>query len=231
MPEFTKPHHRTIAQILRSLDAGILAQARCFFGGGTHLAMTFGEYRESRDIDFLCSHRTGFRMLREQVTERSLGEILRSPVELAREVRADRDGIRTFFDIDGIPIKFRVLFEARIDLAGDLDRRLAVPSLSIECAIAEKLLANADRGSDDSTLSRDVIDLAFVTTHSGSSKLRAGLDIAEQVYGAAVRRYLQKALDAFRDDRRRASACIKSLGIADTTTLRKGLRLLRAMAA
>jgi len=34
------------------------------------LAMTLGEYRESRDIDFLCSSREGFRSLRETVTDR-----------------------------------------------------------------------------------------------------------------------------------------------------------------
>ena len=52
------------------MDAGFLARAECYFGGGTMLAMTLGEYRESRDIDFLCSSREGFRSLRETVTDR-----------------------------------------------------------------------------------------------------------------------------------------------------------------
>jgi hypothetical protein len=231
MRKFVRTHHRIIAGVLRSLNAELLTEAQCFFGGGTQLAMTFGEYRESRDIDFLCSSRMGFRMLREQVTQQSLGDVLRHPLTLAREVRADRDGIRTFFDTGGARIKFEILLEARIDLAGELDRKLAVPTLSIECAIAEKLLANADRSMDDSTLSRDLVDLAFVVVHAGKPKLRLGMAIAEHVYGAAVQRYLRLALDAFRDNRKRANACIKSLAIEDTATLRKGLRILRSSVA
>jgi hypothetical protein len=55
MPEFRRTHHRAIARVLRAMDAEFLARAGCFFGGGTQLAMTLGEYRESRDIDFLRS--------------------------------------------------------------------------------------------------------------------------------------------------------------------------------
>lgn len=212
------------------MNADLLQRASCYFGGGTQLAMTLGEYRESRDIDFLCSDRMGFRALREQVTEQSLGGILREPLPLAREVRADRDGIRTFFDIDGARVKFEILLEARIDLDGALDRRLAVPTLRLEHAMAEKLLANADRGLDDSTLSRDLVDLAFAIVHGGRPAFRAGLAIAEQAYGAAVLRCLHAVLDAFQSNRARASACVQSLGVDDTSTLRKGLRALRAAA-
>ncbi len=73
------------------MDAGFLARAGCFFGGGTQLAMALGEYRESRDIDFLCSGRDGVRALRETVTDRSLGGVLRRELELLREVRTDRE--------------------------------------------------------------------------------------------------------------------------------------------
>jgi hypothetical protein len=56
-----------------------------------------------------------------------------------------------------------------------------------------------------------------------------GLGVAERAYGAAVRRYLGSALELFRANRSRATACIKSLAVDDTTTLRKGLRVLRAL--
>jgi hypothetical protein len=229
MPEFVRPHHRAVARVLRSLNAELLVRAECFFGGGTQLAMMLGEYRESRDIDFLCSDRNGFRILRETITEQSLGDVLSRPLKLAREVRADRDGIRTFFDTGSMRIKFEILVEARIDLAGALDRRLAVPSLSLECAIAEKLLANADRGLDEAMLFRDLVDLAFAAVHAGRPKLREGLAIAERAYGSAVERYLRLTLAAFRDNRARANACIKSLAIDDTATLRRGLRILRTV--
>jgi len=227
MPEFERPQHQNVLTALHCLDADFLNEARCFFGGGTHLAMTFGEYRESRDIDFLCSSREGFRLLREQVSQNSLGRIERQHLSLAREVRADRDGIRTFIDVNGARIKFEILLEARIDLAGELDPVLKVPVLGIECAIAEKLLANTDRGLDESTLSRDLVDLAFIILRVERAAFFAGMTMAEAVYGTAVRRYLGLALDAFRDNRVRADKCIDALAVTDRPTLRKGLRRLR----
>jgi len=212
------------------MDADFLAGASCYFGGGTQLAMSLGEYRESRDIDFLCSSRTGFRALREGVTNRSLGPVLRGKLGLVRDVRMDRDGIRTFFAVGDVRLKFEIIFESRIDLAGDFDRAFGVPVLRPAHAVAEKLLANADRGLDESTLARDLVDLAFAAACFERPTLDAGFGLAEEAYGTAIRRYLEQSLDAFRD-RRRAAACIKSLAVNDTATLRKGLRVLRARLA
>ena len=230
MPNFSRPHHRTIAGILKVLNAEFLSQAACCFGGGTHLAMSFGEYRESRHIDFLCSSRAGFRLLREDVSDRSLGRVLRRTLPLVREVRGDRDSIRTFIAADDLRIKFEILLEARIDLAGATDPKFPVAVLTTEHAIAEKLLANADRGLDDSTLSRDLIDLAFVAMHVDKHRLKTGLVIAEQAYGSSVRRLLKLGLDSFQN-RARASNCIEALAISDTISLRKGMRLLRGLLA
>jgi hypothetical protein len=52
------------------------------------------------------------------------------------------------------------------------------------------------------------------------------MEIAEQAYGTAVRRSLRLSLDGFKGNRRRANAHIRSLGVEDTQTLRKGLQLL-----
>ena len=226
MPRFRRPHHQAIDELLHGLNADLLARAACYFGGGTQLALTMGEYRESRDIDFLCSSRTGYRLLREQVTSHSLGDILASEHQLAREVRADRDGIRTFIVVGETKIKFEILLEARIELGGEVEPRLAVPMLSRPHAIAEKLLANTDRGLDESTLSRDLIDLAFVATHASRSELDLGLSIAEQAYGQAIREHLRLTLASFQQRSAHAKRCIEVLGISDTTTLRKGLRAL-----
>ena len=226
MPEYRRPHHRLVSRALKSMDASFLVRTECYFGGGTLLAMTLGEYRESRDIDFLCSSRVGFRSLRETVTDRSLGAIFRQSVDLARDVRADRDGIRTFLNVGNVPIKFEIILEARIDLEGTIDKTLGIPTLSRECAIAEKFLANADRGLDESTLSRDLVDLAFIAAHAGRPPLEEGMEIAEQAYGTAIRRSLRSSLDSFKGNRGRANAHLRSLGVEDTQTLRKGLQLL-----
>lgn len=228
--EFRRPLHRAIARALRALDADFLARAGCFFGGGTQLAMSLGEYRESRDIDFLCSSRAGFRALREEVTNRSLGAVVRRELALARDIRTDRDGIRTFFAMGKVRLKFEIVFESRLDLAGGLDKVFGVPVLLPELAVAEKLLANADRGLDESTSARDLIDLAFAAAHFAKPVLDRGFALAEEVYGTAVRRYLAASLDAFRD-RKRAAACIAALAVDDTATLRRGLKTLRGRVA
>lgn len=62
---FERPHHQRVARILQALDGGALARHGCLFGGGTAVALRFGEYRESVDIDLLVSNHDGYRALRE----------------------------------------------------------------------------------------------------------------------------------------------------------------------
>ena len=73
--------------------------------------MELDEFRESVDIDFICSDRAGYRLLRNAVTRRSLGEILAGDYELVRDVRADMYGIRTFLRVDEEPVKFEIISE------------------------------------------------------------------------------------------------------------------------
>ena len=52
---FERPHHQRIAQVLRALDGPLLRENNCLFGGGTAIALRYGEYRESVDISiFWC---------------------------------------------------------------------------------------------------------------------------------------------------------------------------------
>lgn len=159
-----------------------------------------------------------------------LGAVFRRQLPLAREVRADRDGVRTFIETGDTRIKLEIVLEARIDLTGEVDTALGVPVLDVTSRIAEKLLANADRGLDRATRSRDLIDLAFVATHHGLDDLRAGLRVAETACGAAVRRELSAVLQRLSADRVHAADCVRSLGIEDTATLRRGLARLKRLA-
>ena len=65
---FERPHHRRIADILLSLDPMLLVSRGCLFGGGTAIALRWGEFRESVDIDFLVSDQAGYRELRQMLT-------------------------------------------------------------------------------------------------------------------------------------------------------------------
>jgi hypothetical protein len=229
MPEFRRPYHRAVADLLAGFDGDFLRRAECYFGGGTQIALALGEFRESRDIDFLCSSPKGYRLLRETVNERSLGALLKKPLRLAREVRADRYGIRTFLHTGADPVKCEIVFEGRIGLSGRADRMLGVPVLDLPCIVAEKFLANADRGLDSSAKSRDLVDLAFLAAAHGSSALEAGYRMAQAAYGKAVERQLARALGKFAQ-RNHSQEVLQALGIEDRETLRKGLRSLRAFA-
>jgi Nucleotidyl transferase AbiEii toxin, Type IV TA system len=223
---FRRPSHRKVADVLSRLDGPFLKGAGCYFGGGTRIVLELGEYRESRDIDFLCASREGYRQLRETISESSLGEIAPDTVRLAREVRGDQYGIRTWIDCGELKLKFEILREARIDLAAMKVPRIGVACLDHAHAFAEKLLANADRGLDASTLSRDAVDLAFMMSSWPVAPAVRGLEIARAAYGADVDRKLVSAVTRLREDRPWRARCIEGLGIEDTKTLAAGLTAL-----
>jgi Nucleotidyl transferase AbiEii toxin, Type IV TA system len=227
MPRWRRPFHRALDRVFAALDGEFLLGAECYFGGGTLVALQLDEFRESRDVDFLCSSSQGFRELRQTVSERSLGRILRSPLALAREVRTDRDGIRTFFSIGDLKVKFELILEARIGLKGHKDAKLGIPVLDLDCLVAEKFLANADRGLDESVKSRDLIDLAFLAARHGAKALAPGFQQAESAYGSVVQRQLRLTLARFEDGPKLARACGAALGIDDLSALRRGLVALR----
>lgn len=228
MFEPARPRHRTVIRALEALDAAFLARAQCWFGGGTRIVLELGEYRESADIDFLCSSRDGYRALRGTVSDRSLGDIGRTALGLAREVIADRYGIRTVLEIGAEKLKFEIILEGRIGLTGGPVDGLAVAALDAASCCAEKFLANADRWGDESALGRDVIDLAFMAAKWGREPLRAGLATATEAYGRAAasdaKRAATKMLD--RADWRRR--CAAALSLTDTRTLLSGLRMVAA---
>lgn len=224
---FKRAFHETVAAQLARLDASFLAECRCYFGGGTRIVLELDEYRESRDIDFLCADRDGYRELRETVSERSLGRIARAEVDLSREVRADMYGIRTRLGADDSALKFEIVRESRIGLTGARIRGIDVPSLSRSSSFAEKFLANADRGLDRSTLSRDAIDLAFMMESWVGDDASSGYALALEAYGADVPRKLGAALGLLKD-RSHRGRCVEGLAISDTATLAKGVRRLAA---
>ncbi len=200
---FERAHHQRIAHILGALDGDVLAQHACWFAGGTCIALKFGEYRESVDMDFLVSDAAGYRELRQLLTGiDGLRPITRQgamPLELIREVRADQYGIRTHVRMDGHAVKFEIVREARIALQspGPQDQVCGISTLTGLDLAASKLLANADRQADDGVFSRDVIDLAMMDLTV--PQLLAALEKAIEAYGASITRDLSKAIDRLQE--------------------------------
>ncbi|MFC5513676.1 nucleotidyl transferase AbiEii/AbiGii toxin family protein [Massilia jejuensis] len=209
---FERDHHNRIQTLLSALDTDFLAQNKCFFGGGTAIVLALNEYRESVDIDFLCASQEGYRELRNTIHDSSLGAIFSRPVELARDVRADRYGIRTFLRVDGVPVKFEIVSEGRIEIGGEMNPVTGVPTLTRADMYAEKLLANADRYRDKAVASRDIIDLAMMIGHWGEVPT-AAWDKVRQAYGASADRAFQGAIEMI-SDRAYLGQCLAKMHMA-----------------
>lgn len=197
---FERPHHNAIATILAALDEKVLAEAECYFGGGTAIVLALGEYRESVDIDFLCASQDGYRLLRQATFGGSLDGLLKpdAKVKALRDVRADQYGIRTQIGAGDARVKFEIVREGRIALSGVLDPILGVPILARSDMYCEKLLANADRYADRSVLNRDIIDLTMMMSRWGPVPDTAWSK-ATAAYGSTVEIAYEKAVLAIRD--------------------------------
>lgn len=113
-----RTHHRRIWTVLQCLNADLLRDKECYFGGGTAIALTHSEFRESRDIDFLVSDVSSYRDLRAMVKKlgpRSLFADTRA-VHLPDYFSNDEYGIHGWVMVDGQPIKFEIVHEGRISL-------------------------------------------------------------------------------------------------------------------
>lgn len=210
---FTRSHHQRIASILQAMDADFLNSIECFFGGGTAIAMLIDEYRTSVDIDFMVSNRAGYRTLRSSVFDHQLHQLFKpgQTPTLTREVRSDRDGVRTVLQLDGISIKFEIVLEGRITLDANQDI-CGVPTLSRNCLYAEKLLANADRGLDPAHQYKDIMDLIVMQLQWGPIPQQA-LTIARNAYGSSIDSSYRQAIATFAQDSYLLRPVFKSLDV------------------
>ncbi len=232
---FERPHHRRIATLLHALDADLLAASACWFGGGTAMALRYGEYRESVDIDFLVSETQGYRALRERLTGPAGVRSIARPgalLEASREVRADQYGIRTLLRTEGLDVKFEIVSERRIalEVPGPADRVCGIATLTPLDMAASKLLANSDRWGDDAVMNRDLIDLAMM--QPDATLFRQALAKATTAYGKSVVADLYKAIEALRARPQRIDRCMEALQIATVpkALLWKRIKALKSLA-
>jgi hypothetical protein len=214
---FTRPHHQRIAKVLELLDADLLKQHNCLFAGGTAIALGYGEYRESIDIDFLVSDLASYRYLRNSVREQGLPVLMKSTdagqLQMS-DIRSDQYGIRTRVFVEGKPIKFEIVLEGRIGLAkpGKKDSILGVASLTKLDMAASKLLANSDRGVDMGMHCRDVIDLAMLNL--SKSEFAEATTKSEAAYGEAILKDLAKVIDMLGEANGLLERCMKAMDVS-----------------
>ena len=220
---FERPHHRRIGAALEALDAGVLEANGCLFGGGTAMALRYGEYRESVDLDFLVSRVEGYRQLRQRLTGPDGLRAISRPghaLTQTREVRADQYGTRTMLQVDGVDIKFEIVLEGRIDLEapGPDDRQCGVATLTPLDMVTSKLLANSDRWRDDAVMSRDLIDLAMMAPPK--ALMTQAMVKAQGAYGDSVAADLARAVEDLRARPHRLDQCMKAMAM---TTVSKAV--------
>ena len=211
---FERRHHRHIEGVLRALNAPLLAGYAWYFGGGTAMALRYGEYRESVDIDFFVSHLEGYRALRQLLTGPDALQAIAKPntvLKTLREVRADQYGLRTIVQADESAIKFEIVLEGRIPLEppNAADAICGVATLTPLDMATSKLLANSDRWADDAVFSRDLIDLAMMKP--GKKLLRQAIIKGQNAYGHSITTDLAKARDQLMARPGRLERCMQML--------------------
>lgn len=219
---FTQDQHQKILAILGQLKASFLRDCQVYFGGGTLLALMYGEYRLSKDIDFLCASPAGYQQLRNALFQQQYQALFEDSAQLGlpREIQTNQYGIRFPVVIGDSTIRFEIIAEGRIPLAEpEQPPWCPVACLNSVDRIAEKLLANSDRWPDRSVFSRDLIDLAVVRLQQPIPP--AALAKAEAAY--AVIEPLKQAIAAFQQAPDYRDRCYGMLSITHPQPVIDGL--------
>lgn len=182
---YRREHYQKINHILEMLDADLLKKSKCYFGGGTAISLMLNEYRESVDIDFLCADQEGYKALREKIFDCGLKGLFTKDIEVGREIKSDQYGIRARILVDNVPIKFEIVKESRIELAGQEYPGIPVVCLTKNDLFSEKLLANDDRCLDKHSHSRDIIDLMMMQSVWGDMP-SSSIEKSIGAYGKSV---------------------------------------------
>ena len=221
---FRYPLHNQILRVLESIDRSFLDSCETYFGGGTMLVMAYGEYRLSRDIDFLCPYGPAFSRLRNGVYDRGYDALFRADrdprISFPREIRADRDGIRFPIQMDDLLIKFEIVAEGRIGFNVPIQPSWSpVNCLDVVDQVTEKLMANGDRWADTSTDSRDLIDLAWLK--QATTFPMAAIEKAEAVYRCVDP--LKRSIVKFQSQPEYRLRCYEKLQVESPKTVVEGL--------
>ncbi|SGY96135.1 nucleotidyl transferase AbiEii/AbiGii toxin family protein [Moritella viscosa] len=193
MSKYNLEHHKVIESALKHFNADFFCENNIIFGGGTRIALELDEYRESIDIDFLCPNRLSYRAIRTQVTNKTLGLAVHEDFQYTREIRADRDGIRTVVHVEDSDIKLEFISFDQYDLELEVNKDLfPIPFLSRNSCFYTKLLANADRAL--SPPHKDIFDILAMYKAWGSIP-ESAMYSAENHYGDDIKNKLIAALE------------------------------------
>ncbi|WP_084309200.1 nucleotidyl transferase AbiEii/AbiGii toxin family protein [Vibrio halioticoli] len=180
MSKYKLQHHQIIESALNNFDADFFCTNNIIFGGGTRIALELDEYRESVDIDFLCPNKSSYRSVRGSVDNTQLNQLVNTEFEYVREIRSDRDAVRTVIKHASENIKLEFVSFADYDLSFEYDKeKFAVPFLDKQSCFYTKLLANSDRKLQEPY--KDIFDILAMYRAWGSIPEKA-IESAEEYY-------------------------------------------------
>lgn len=187
--------------------------------------MQFGVFRQTRGINLVCASRAGFIALRNEVSKDSLGSLFCTDQQLSHSYLGtyDHAGFSGSIQLQStslsrVNVRYRVIFEPRIDLEGEVHPAYKVPVLSRSHLFVAKLLSNADRALLPRVSLNDMVDLAVMIADEGQIPPQAW-QIACQVDARVRSAFLSAAQHAIVDDHRLAISIGQCLARKDLASL------------
>jgi len=216
MAAYKRDHHNKINSALHNFNDIFFTDHTIIFGGGTRIAMEIDEYRESIDVDIICPNSQSYKAARSEITNISLGRLVKKEFKYLREIRADRYAIRTFIEIDKTPIKIEVISFADYRLNSLINTDIfPIPYLDKSSCFITKLLANADRALQPPY--KDIIDIIVMHMQWGEIPESAWKE-AYRHYGDIPLQQLIATLEHLLSNKRSYTSEAKSMGMHENWT-------------
>lgn len=224
--------YETIETILSYLNAELLIECGVYLGGGALVNLQSQErFRYSQDLDFLCNS-DGFYRLRQQIADNTQNIFQVNEVLSVSSARFDRYAIRfpVYVSHDRTE-KLAIKVEFVVEETLPIDAAQFLPNSNIPCLnrtdlIAAKLLANYDRGLDESKFSRDLIDLAVIRTAGIFPQLSFEKATAAYRLNESITASLIKTITLFQEKSEYREKCYQQLQIDQPVKIIDGLDLL-----
>ncbi len=211
MTTYKRDHHNKINSALHNFNDIFLTEHNIIFGGGTRIAMEIDEYRESIDVDIICPNLPSYKAARSEITNISLGKLVKEEFKYLREIRADRYAIRTFIEIDNTPVKIEIISFADYRLNSLINTDIfPIPYLDKSSCYITKLLANADRALQPPY--KDIIDIIVMHMQWGEIPEEAWRE-AHRHYGNIPSQQLTTALEHLLQNKKHYISQAESMGM------------------
>jgi hypothetical protein len=215
--------YQCVKLILNHLNPDILNDYQTYLGGGTLIAFKHSQIRLSSDLDFLNKPQN-FNRLKIMIAQQGAKFLFKpNPDFIIDAPRINKYNIRFPIRIKTEQKEFNLKLEIVAEYSLELDppdKLNQIPCLNLNDRVAAKLLANADRWCDRNKFSRDLIDLAIISSQHDILPQPA-INKAEQVY--PVIESLTEAIKQFQALPNYRQKCYEKLQISRPDLIINGL--------